>query len=154
MNNRFRFVDAAEHPVVLLIDTDGGAELHGDDTMCRLQLAAILSVLAGRLVAEATAETCAPVEAPGWWERPDEPLMPQAGTLDRERQVWTDGTGHAWDLTVPWADVYGDTWRWHGHLDGESGMPVLRCDQWPGAHPLDVLRAGRGPIRPTVGGAA
>ncbi|MCT9139042.1 phiSA1p31-related protein [Streptomyces violarus] len=149
-----RLVDFTEHPLVLLVDTEGGAELLGEDTMCPIQTAAILRTIAADLLASHPLGPCAPVaEAPAW-SRPPEPLHPFAGTLDRARKVWTDGTGHVWDLSVPWADANGDTWRWHGVLDQVSGAPILRCDQWKGAHTLDVLREGRGPIRPVVGGAA
>lgn len=152
--DHFRFVDFTEHPFVLLVDGDGNAELHGDEQVCKLKAAAILSVIARDLVAEHGRGRCTPLPEAPLWQRPDEPLVPYAGTLDRERRLWTDGTGHVWDLSVPWADANGDTWRWHGVIDAASGAPVLRCDQWKGAHSLDVLRAGRGPIRPVVGGAA
>lgn len=152
--DRFRIVDFTEHPMVVMFDVEGSAQLVGDDSVCALHAAAALQALAGMLLAEHVTEGCraAAEEAPG--ERPAEPLLPFAGSIDRDRQVWTDGTGHVWDLSVAWADVNGDTWRWRGGMDPVSGAPVLRCEQWEGAHPLDVLREGRGPIRPVVGGAA
>lgn len=149
-----RLVDFTEHPLVLLVDTEGGAELIGEGTMCPFRTAALLRVIAADLIASHPLGPCAPSTEAPTWERPTEPINPQAGTLDRARRLYTDGTGHVWDLSLPWRDANGDTWRWHGTLDGESGVPILRCDQWPGAHPLDVLRAGRGPIRPVLGGAA
>jgi hypothetical protein len=149
-----RLVDLTEHPLVLLVDTEGGAELIGEDTVCPIRTAALLRVIAADLIASHPLGRCAPVPEPPTWDRPAEPLHPQAGALDRARRVWTDGTGHVWDLAVTWSDAFGDTWRWHGSLDQVSGVPILRCDQWPGAHPLDVLREGRGPIAPVVGGTA
>lgn len=149
-----RLVDFTEHPLVLLVDTEGNAELIGEETLCPIRTAALLQVIARDLIASHPLGRCTPSPAAPTWSRPPEPLHPHAGILDRNRKLWIDGTGHVWDLSVPWADVNGDTWRWHGVIDQASGAPILRCDQWPGAHPLDVLRAGRGPIFPVAGGAA
>ncbi|MFI9600367.1 phiSA1p31-related protein [Streptomyces sp. NPDC052043] len=149
-----RLVDFTEHPLVLLVDTEGNAELHGENTICPIRTAALLRVIANDLIASHPLGRCAPSTEAPIWSRPPEALHPEAGTLDRARKLWTDGTGHVWDLSVPWGDAYGDTWRWHGTLESESGVPILRCDQWKGEHPLDVLRAGRGPIAPVLGGAA
>ncbi|MDV6290287.1 phiSA1p31-related protein [Streptomyces sp. UP1A-1] len=149
-----RLVDFTEHPVMLLVSTDGSAELIGEETMCKLQLAALLSIIARDLVAEAMTEECAPTGEPPVWERPDEPLLPHGGTLDRVARVWTDGTGHVWDLGVQWRDAYGRAWRWHGDLDRSSGAPMMRCEYRDDEQPLDVLRAMCGPIHPISGGAA
>lgn len=149
-----RLVDFTEHPFVVLVDREGNAELVGEDRLCPFRTAALLRVIANDLVASHPLGPCAPVVEPPYWERPAEPLNPHAGVLDRARKLWFDGTGHTWDLSVAWADAFGDTWRWHGVIDQASGAPILRCEQWPGAHPLDVLRAGRGPISPVRGGAA
>lgn len=151
--DRYRFVDAAEHPVMLLVDTDGNAELHGEQNVCRIRLAATLSILAGRLVAEELAEGCAPAaDSPGW-EQSDEPLLPHGGTLDREAQLWIDGTGHVWNLALPWQDNAGSTWQWYGSLDGQ-GAPLMRSNDWPEPQPLDALRFLRGPMSPVYRGGA
>ena len=152
--DHFRFVDFTEHPLVLLVDADGNAELHGDDQQCKIRTAAILHVIADQLAAEHPLGRCRPRPAPTLWERPAEPLHSHAGTLDREARVWTDGTGHAWDLSVPWADAFGRSWRWTGELDRTSGGPLMRCEYRPETQTLDVLRALCGPIAPMLGGAA
>lgn len=146
-----RLVDFTEHPVMLLVSTDGSAELIGEETMCKLQLAALLSIIARDLVAEAMTEECAPTGEPPVWERPDEPLMPNGGTLDRDAQVWTDGTGHVWNLALPWQDNAGSTWQWYGSLDGQ-GAPLMRSNDWPEPQPLDALRYLRGPMVPVYRG--
>lgn len=151
--DHFRFVDFTEHPFVLLIDADGNAELHGDDQVCKIKAAAILSVIARDLVAEHGPRRCAPPAEAPLWERPDEPLMPHAGTLDREAQVWTDGTGHVWNLALPWQDRAGSTWQWYGSLDGQ-GAPLMRSNDWPEPQPLDALRFLRGPMSPVYRGGA
>ncbi|MFF3190513.1 phiSA1p31-related protein [Streptomyces misionensis] len=149
-----RLVDLTEHPLVLLVDTEGGAELIGEDTVCPIRTAALLRVIAADLIASHPLGPCTPVPEPPTWERPAEPLYPQAGTLDRARSLWTDGTGHAWDLSVWWGDAYGRAWRWTGDLDRTSGVPMMRTEYRAEVQPLDVLRAVCGPIAPLAGGAA
>lgn len=152
--DHFRFVDFTEHPLVLLVGEDGSADLHGDDSLCKIQVAAILQIIARDLIAEHGSQRCTPSGATPVWVRPDEPLHSFAGTLDRESRVWTDGTGHAWDLTVPWLDTTGETWWWQGRLTSQ-GDPIMRSDDGSQAQPLGVLRQLRGPISPvTSGGAA
>ena len=149
-----RLVDFTEHPLVLLVDTEGNAELIGEDTICPIRTAALLRVIANDLIASHPLGRCTPSAEAPTWSRPAEPLIPQAGTLDRARSLWTDGTGHVWDLSVPWADAFGRAWQWTGQLDRTSGTPMMRCEYRPDTQPLDVLRAVCGPIAPMPGGAA
>ncbi|MCX4615742.1 phiSA1p31-related protein [Streptomyces mirabilis] len=151
--DHFRFVDFTEHPLVLLVDTDGNAELHGDDQMCKIQTAAILSTIARDLLAEHGPGRCRPSPDVPTWERPDEALAPYFGTLDRDAQLWTDGTGHVWNLALPWQDNAGSTWLWYGRLDGQ-GAPLMRSNDWPEPQPLDALRFLRGPMSPVRRGGA
>ncbi|MGW1587285.1 phiSA1p31-related protein [Streptomyces sp. NPDC002386] len=148
-----RLVDFTETPLVLLIDRDGNATLFGEESFCAIRTAAVLQVIARDLLAAHPLGRCRPVAEPTVWERPAEPLIPQAGTLDRERRVWTDGTGHAWDLAAVWGDVDDREWRWHGSLDGQ-GAPLMRSADGREVEPLDVVRALYGPIAPVAGGAA
>ncbi|MEV5911102.1 phiSA1p31-related protein [Streptomyces chartreusis] len=149
-----RLVDFTEHPLLLLIDTEGNAELIGEDTMCPINVAAMLRIIAADLLMSHPLGPCLPTPEPPTWSRPAEPLHPFAATLDRARKLWTDGTGHVWDLSVWWGDAFGRVWRWTGDLDRTSGAPLMRCEYRPETQPLDVLRAVCGPIAPMAGGAA
>lgn len=153
--DHFRFVDFTEHPIVLLVDAEGNAELHGDDQVCKARVASILQVIARDLVAEHEFEhgggPCSPSAELGRWERPDEPLIAHGGTLDRAARLWTDGTGHVWDLALSWRDAAGSTWSWSGRLDGQ-GAPLMRSGDWAEAQPLDALRSLRGPMAPVSRG--
>jgi hypothetical protein len=151
--DHFRFVDFTEHPLVLLVDAEGNAELHGDDQVCKLKAAAILAVIARDLAAEHGPGRCSPSGEVPQWQRPDEPLIPSGGTLDRDAQLWTDGTGHVWNLALPWRDNAGSTWLWYGSLDGQ-GCPLMRSTDWPEPQPLDALRYLRGPMSPVYRGGA
>ncbi|BDH04864.1 phiSA1p31-related protein [Streptomyces seoulensis] len=145
IGDRFRFVDLAEHPVVVLIDDQGNATIEGEDRVCPLILAEVMFRIA--LFYEAAHENavCRPTSRA---ERALEPLQEQAATLDREFAVWTDGTGHAWDLTCDWVDAYGRAWQWTGDLDQVSGIPLMRTEYRTDVQSLDVLREVCGPISP------
>lgn len=147
-----RLVDFTEHPLVLLVDDEGNGELIGEDSFCAIRVAALLRLIAADLLASHPLGPCAPQAEATVWERPAEPLHPQGSTLDRVRQLWTDGTGHVWDLSVKWGDASGRPWRWTGELDRVTGVPLMRCEYRPDTQPLDVLRATCGPIAP-MGGA-
>ena len=154
MFDRHRIVDVTEHPFVVLVATDGSAVIVGEDQICKLKAAAVLRVLSDVLASEHPQGACHPPARTPQWERPAEPLHPQASSLDRERRVWTDGTGHAWDLAVSWGDAYGRSWRWTGDLDRASGAPLMVTEYRAEAQPLDLLRAAFGPIAPLPGDAA
>lgn len=152
--DHFRFVDQREHPLVVLVDVHGSAEILGENTVCKARVADVLRVVADVMENEHGPGPCTPQAGPAdGFGRRDEPLFPHAGTLDSERQVWTDGTGHAWDLSVPWRDNAGSTWLWYGRLDGQ-GAPMMRSNDWPEPQPLDSLRALRGPMAPVYRGGA
>lgn len=151
--DRHRIVDFTEHPFVVLVGADGSAEIVGDDQVCKLKGAAVLRVVADVLESEHERDRCHPPARGTQWIRPDEPLMPHAGTLDREAQLWTDGTGHVWNLALPWRDNTGSTWLWYGNLD-RQGAPLMRSNDCPDPQPLDALRSLRGPMSPVYRGGA
>jgi hypothetical protein len=138
-------------PAIVVVVQRDGSHIVDVDGVCTNLAAELLHGIAHRLVAEHGPGPCTPEPAR---PHPTGGDPAQGGRLDHERKVWRDHNGDAWDLTLTWADAHGHTWRWNGVVDAASGAPILRCDQWTGAHPLDVLRAARGPIRPVVGGAA
>lgn len=152
MNDRFRFIDLDEHALVVLVAHDGSYDVQNPN-LCNVLAAALLRGIADQLEASHPPYPCEPssdIEA--HHERADEPLLSNAGSLDRERQVWTDGTGHTWDLSLPWTDNGDRSWRWHGSLDSQ-GSPLMRAEDGDQVQPLDVLRTVLGPIAPG-GGAA
>ncbi|MGO4630543.1 phiSA1p31-related protein [Streptomyces sp. 2RAF24] len=145
-----RLID--ENELRLLVMVDGAGRLdHRVRGMCPSLAAAVLRALAARLEAEHPPFPCdwdpardAPVE------RHDEPLPTEGGRLDAARRVWTDGTGHRWDLSVTWRDAVDVTWRWTGRMDGQ-GTPLMRADEGAEVESLDVIRAVVGPIAPAGG---
>lgn len=149
----FRLVDFHEHPFAVLVDAHGTAEIVGDDQVCKMQAATILQYVANVLIAEHGTGCCHPTPGVSGYARPAEPLHAQAGSLDRDAQLWTDGTGHVWDLSMPWQDNAGSTWQWYGSLDGQ-GAPLMRSNDWPEPQPLDALRYLRGPMVPVYRGGA
>ncbi|MEW1867003.1 phiSA1p31-related protein [Streptomyces caelestis] len=151
--DQHRIVDFTEHPFVVLIGVDGGAEIVGDDQVCKRQAARVLRILADVLESEHPNGPCHPAARTPQWTRPDEPLMPHGGSLDRDAQLWTDGTGHVWNLALPWRDSAGSTWLWYGSLDGQ-GAPLMRSNDWPEPQPLDALCYLRGPMAPVHRGGA
>ncbi|WP_432159476.1 phiSA1p31-related protein [Streptomyces sp. NRRL F-5630] len=150
MTHRIKLVDLDEHSLVVTIDADGVAELHSAG-MCKMRAAAILRFVSTQLAAEHGLGPCHPEPEPQH-ERA-EPLIAHAGSLDRERRLWTDGTGHAWDLSLAWAGVDDRAWRWHGSLD-RQGTPIMRSSDGAASEPLDVVRAVWGPLAPVNGDEA
>ncbi|WP_125262348.1 phiSA1p31-related protein [Streptomyces alboflavus] len=149
----FRFVDLDEQALVVLVERDGSYEVQ-NPALCNRFAAALLRGIAEQLDASHPPHPCTPGDgAEPHHERPAEPLISHAGTLDRERKMWTDGTGHAWDLSLPWTDAADRSWRWHGSLD-RQGTPIMRSGDGAEVQPLDVVRALWGPIAPLSGGAA
>lgn len=150
---RIRLIDYDELPLVLTMGPNGIVEA-SHPGMCKIQAARILRNVANQMVAAHSPHECTPGdEAPIPEHRPAEPIDAADGSLDAERKVWTDGTGHTWDLSVTWADQEtGNTWRWAGRF-APGGVPLLHAVGYPGiTRPLDVLRAEYGPIYPAVGG--
>ncbi|MEU3289937.1 phiSA1p31-related protein [Streptomyces longwoodensis] len=141
-----------EPVIVVVVRADGSHTVRVGD-VCPVLAAELLRGIADRIIAD-HAPIPYPVTPQAEQLLDAEPAGPDAGRLDQFRSVWHDPAGNVFDLTLRWADAQGLTWHWHGDMDPVSGVPMLTCDQWPGKHPLDVLRAGRGPIRPVLDGAA
>lgn len=143
-------VDGADAAISLTVHRDGSYSVHTDG-VCKVLAAELLRGIADRLAAEHGPGLC----NPGGSQRPreDEPADPYGGRLDRERKVWRDPRGDAWDLTLTWADWTEREWKWHG-TTGLGGEPILRCEEGDEAQPLGVLRALYGPLVPVSGGAA
>ncbi|ALF00182.1 conserved hypothetical protein [Streptomyces sp. SPB78] len=151
MTPRIKLVDLDEHSLVVTIDADGVAELHSAG-MCKMRAAAILRFVSTQLAAEHGFGPCLPQPEPQH-DRPEEPLHAHAGTLDREAKLWTDGTGHVWDLSLSWRDATDQSWRWHGSLD-RQGTPIMRSGDGSVSESLDIVRALWGPLAPEFGGEA
>ncbi|MEU0675433.1 phiSA1p31-related protein [Streptomyces sp. NPDC006172] len=136
--------------IVVTVQPDGSYRVQADD-VCKSIAAELLHGIADRLRAEHPPYPCKP--APGD-RRPDEgeAANPYAGRLDRERQVWRDGRGDSFDLTLTWLDQTDSAWRWQGTV-GQFGEPILMCEDGE-TQPFGVLRALYGPLMPQLGGAA
>ncbi|MFM9637642.1 phiSA1p31-related protein [Streptomyces turgidiscabies] len=152
MTDGYRFIDMADQRLVVLVDGDGRLEVQ-TGKICTARAAEVLESLAARLRAAHPPFPCFPPAAPNpTSERPDDLLLAEGGRLDRSAKVWTDGRGHAWDLSLTWGDAVGVEWRWHGSLDG-NGAPLLRANEGPTVQALDVVRALYGPLAPVREGA-
>lgn len=147
---KVRIIDLDETVFVLTMRDDGEVEVSG--SICDRMAADMLRTIAAQLDAEHPAHSCTPGGAP--YERDEaEPLDGRDGELDVDRQVWTDGRGHAWDLSLSWGDCADGAWRWTGLLDA-AGTPMMRAVETDERAPLDVVRSLYGPIAPVVGDAA
>jgi hypothetical protein len=146
-----RMIDLNEHPLVVIFNDDGSAHVahHG---MCPTLSAEWLERLAAVMREQHPPFPCHWIRAeeePA--DRPVEPTVARDGSLDAAAKVWTDGTGHRWDLSVSWDDVTGVRWQWTGSVDS-NGAPLMRSTFEGGEiQPLDVIRAITGPIAPAVG---
>ncbi|WP_143645585.1 phiSA1p31-related protein [Streptomyces swartbergensis] len=149
----YRFIDMGEHRLVMLVDAAGRYELH-TGKVCTLQVADFLEQLAGRLRASHPPHPrvpSAPEASPA--AHPDERLLVDDSRFDPAAKVWTDGRGHAWDLSLTWVDMMGAEWRWRGVLD-DRGAPLLRANKGVTVQSLDVVRALYGPLSPARGDAS
>jgi hypothetical protein len=147
-----RMIDVNEQALVLNVDYQGLAYFRVGK-VCPRGIASLLRELADRVEASHPPFPCDWDERRGEPEpadRPAEPLVPDRGSLDADAQVWTDGTGHRWDLSVPWDDVTDVRWHWTGRMDGQ-GVPLMRSNDGEETASLDVIRAVTGPIAPVVG---
>lgn len=147
-----RLLDLNAHRLVITLSAGGRMDTFLR-RMCPSAAADLLRGIADQLDEQHPAFPC------HWDERrdepapavePDEPTVAREGSLDDERRVWTDGTGHRWDLSVPWDDVTGTRWQWTGRVD-RKGAPLMRSADGVETEPLDVIRAITGPIAPAVG---
>ncbi|MET9816553.1 phiSA1p31-related protein [Streptomyces sp. NPDC006355] len=151
MTDGYRFIDMDEQRLVILVDSDGRLEVQ-TGKICTARAAEVLEQIAARLRAAHPPFPCFPPAAANpTSERPDELLLADGGRLDRSAQVWTDGRGHAWDLSLTWGDATGVEWRWYGSLDS-NGAPLLRANNGVTVQALDVVRALYGPLAPLAGG--
>ncbi|MFF9568460.1 phiSA1p31-related protein [Streptomyces sp. NPDC014685] len=146
---RIRLIDYDEQALVVTVDRDG-VTMVAAPRMCDSAAAEVLRRIADQLDAGHPPYPCTPAAAP---EHDHVEPLGQGGALDADRRVWTDGTGHAWDLSGRWtaAETPGE-WEWSGLLDGR-GTPVMAVVGSPEVHEsLDVLRVLYGPIAPSAGG--
>lgn len=150
--NAYRFVDMDEQALVVLLDQTGRLEMQ-TGKICVTVAAELLEQLAARLRASHPPFPCSPAAAQNpTADRPDGLLLGEGGRLDRSAKVWTDGTGHAWDLALTWVDMMGAEWRWHGTLD-RNGAPLLRANGGVTVQSLDIIHALYGPLAPVHEGA-
>lgn len=148
---RIQLIDHAEHVLVVTLTREGLLTV-AHPRLCGVAAAEILRDVAERLIEAHGPAACHPVAEP-------EPqhdtgvTLGQGGTLDAERGVWTDGTGHAWDLSVTWASAGDLRWRWTGECD-DAGTPLMRTGDGVDEQSFDVVWALYGPLVPTAGDRA
>ncbi|MFB6875707.1 phiSA1p31-related protein [Streptomyces sp. NPDC056323] len=145
-----RLIDFDEQALVVTVARDGFTTVAAA-RMCDSAAADLLRRIADQLDAGHPPYPCDPAAAPE--EHDHVETLGNGGSLDADRRVWTDGTGHVWDLSGRWtaAETPGE-WEWSGRLDS-SGTPVMTVVGSPEVcESLDVLRALYGPISPSVGG--
>ncbi|MFD5663411.1 phiSA1p31-related protein [Streptomyces anthocyanicus] len=137
--------------IVVVVQHDGSYLKLVDDRMCKGLAADLLHGIADQVGAEHEPGVCSP---PPQHDRPrdDERANPRGGRIDRDRGVYVDPRGNAFDLSLTWGDWFDRTWKWQGST-GQFGEPVLQADDGE-VQPFGVLRALYGPISPRSGGAA
>lgn len=142
-------IQPEQHLLALTVNADGYIELH-HSAMCDHLAAHALRAAAAALEARHGAQPCRPPLADLDGENlPAVPLGSGDGRLDRERKVWHDSTGHAWDLSLDWIDSVERVWRWTGRLAKGDRAPIMRAlDDSGETEPLDVLCALYRPIAP------
>ncbi|MFD3517751.1 phiSA1p31-related protein [Streptomyces sp. NPDC058657] len=147
---KIKFVDLDEHALVITVTTAGVLEVRHSDG-CLGAVAEALMHVADQLAASHPPHPCNPA-AGTEQNHSDEPLRTEHSSLDADRVVWTDGTGHRWDLSVTWAAAGTEAlWAWSGQLD-KIGTPMMQALDAAGPRvPLDVLRTLYGPISPATG---
>lgn len=138
--------------IVVTVQPDGSYRVQNDN-VCSHLAAELLHGIADRLAAEHPPYPCKPRPA-AQRPREDEAADPRGGHLDRDRGVWRDPRGDAFDLTLLWGDRTTDReWRWHGSTD-RLGEPLLRAEGDGEVLPIGALRSLYGPLTPLPGGAA
>ncbi|MEV8349016.1 phiSA1p31-related protein [Streptomyces niveus] len=145
---KIKFIDYDEHALVVTVTREGATSVVAP-LMCDSSAADVLRKIADQLDAAHPPYPC----TPGAYEpdpQHEHAELGTGGTLDAERRVWTDGTGHVWDLAATWGDAAGLRWRWTGQLTS-SGIPWMRAGDDVDEQPLDVVRTVHGPIAPTAG---
>lgn len=148
---RIKLIDLDEFVLVLTVARDGSTTVF-NPTICDSAAAEMLRSIAAQLDADHPPYPCSPGSEPAPQHDHAEPLDGPNGSLDAERRVWTDGTGHVWDLSGRWAAAETvPEWEWSGRLD-HRGTPVMRAVGSDVCESLDVLRTLYGPISPALGG--
>jgi hypothetical protein len=137
--------------IVVVVERDGSYFVNTDG-VCDHLAAELLRGIADRLDARHGPFPCTPppvqLDRPIEYEHAD----PRGGRLDRERRVYRDPRGDAFDLSLRWADWFERAWKWDG-TTGQFGEPILQADDGE-QQPLSLLRTLYGPISPLSGGAA
>nr|WP_237691311.1 phiSA1p31-related protein [Streptomyces sp. SID7834] len=141
-------IDFGEYALVVTVARTGATSVVNPG-MCDSRTAEVLRDIADQLDALHPPYPCNPAAEPQ--HDYAEPLGP-GGSLDAARRVWTDGTGHTWDLSGRWVAAETDgEWEWSGRLD-RGGRPLMRSVGSDVHESLDVLRTLYGPISPASGG--
>lgn len=146
-----KIIDFDSVAVVVTVESDGSYSAKAN--ICNSLAAELLHGIADRLRAEHPPYPCDEPDPQHERPRDVEPADPRGGRLDRNRRVYVDPRGHAWDLSLKWGDIDDRVWTWHGSTDG-LGEPILRTVDDEETQPLGVLLALYGPISPLSGGAA
>nr|WSS66774.1 phiSA1p31-related protein [Streptomyces sp. NBC_01177] len=146
-----KLIDYAEHALVVTVTRDGLLTV-AHPGFCGVIAADMLRDIADRLIEAHGPAVCAPGAEPEPQHDQAETLG-QGGTLDADRKVWTDGTGHAWDLSVTWGSAGDMRWRWTGECS-DAGVPLLQTGEGTEPQPLDLVWALYGPLVPTAGDRA
>jgi hypothetical protein len=148
---RIKLIDLDEFPLVVMVRADGTATVSAP-TICDGAAADLLRSIAADLDALHPPFACSPGDTPAPQPEADETLG-KGGALDTDRKVWTDGTGHAWDLSVTWGSAGNLRWWWTGGHT-EAGVPLMRTGDGTDEQPLDLVWALYGPLFPTAGDRA
>lgn len=138
--------------IVVAVERDGSYTVR-TSRVCKALAAELLHGIADRLAAEHGPFPCTPPPEQHDRPREDEPTDPYGGRLDRERGVWHDPRGDAFDLSLTWGDWFEREWKWHG-TTGQFGEPILRAEDDGETQPISLLRTLYGPISPLLRGAA
>lgn len=147
---KIKVIDFGEYALALLVAHNGATEIVNPG-MCDHRAADMLRDLADQLDALHPPHPCSPGAEPDpQHDRAEQPLREALSSLDADRKLWTDGTGHTWDLSVAWGNSAGLQWRWTGQLT-TGGVPWMRTADGVDEQPLDVVRTVHGPIAPTAG---
>ncbi|MFF9690274.1 phiSA1p31-related protein [Streptomyces sp. NPDC014623] len=148
---RIQLIDHAEHALVVTLTREGRLTV-AYPGFCGAAAAEVLRDVADRLIEAHGPAVCHPDAEPEPQHDSAETLG-QGGSLDADRAVWTDGTGHAWDLSVTWGSAGNLRWWWTGGHT-EAGVPLMRTGDGTDEQPLDLVWALYGPLFPTAGDRA
>lgn len=148
---RIKLIDLDEYPLVVMVRRDGTATVSAP-SVCDGVAADLLRNIAADLDAQHPPYVCSPGDTRE--EQPDAAdTLGEGGELDADRQVWTDGTGHAWDLSVTWGSAGNLRWRWTGEQN-DAGMPLMRTGEGTEAQPFNLVWALYGPLYAAAGDRA